>query len=1121
MAIRIALQHKTTYDFDRDVNISPHIVRLRPAPHSRTPICSYSFKVEPAEHFINWQQDPFGNYQARLLFPKKTRRLSFEVEVIADMTAYNPFDYFIESYAEKFPFKYDDDLKRSLKPYLMTHSEKLLEDWLRKIFPRRKMPMNDFLVMINQRLQEDIGYSLRLEPGVQKPRETLEKKMGSCRDTSWLLVHLLRRLGIAARFVSGYLVQLTSDVKSLDGPSGPEKDFTDLHAWCEAYVPGAGWIGLDPTSGLFASEGHIPLCCTPNPISAAPITGATDECEVEFSYENVVTRIHEDPRVTKPYTEDQWTCIDALGKKVDQFYDKHDVRLTMGGEPTFVSIDDMESSQWNTDALGAHKLRLAKDLLLRLRERLAPEGLLHYGQGKWYPGEEIPRWALGCFWRTDGQALWQHSDMLARVDHDYGYQNKDACIFIEKLTEKIGIASTYINPAIEDVIHYLSEEESLPIDIDPYKADLKDGLDRMRLAKILRQGVNSEVGYVLPIAWDDAHEKWYSTSWQFKSGHLILIPGDSPIGLRLPLNSLPASSLESDTPQRDPFEPRSDLPNVKMNQVENPYSEKQNLQRLFTAKSSDDKRNDLQHVTKEVVRTSLCVEPRDGKLHVFMPPLDYLERYIELLSFVEQTAVELAMPVIIEGYEPPRDHRLQKLLVTPDPGVIEVNIHPANNWEELKATTNLLYEEARLTRLTTEKFMLDGRHTGTGGGNHVTLGGASPADSPLLRRPDLLRSLVTYWQHHPGLSYLFSGMFIGPTSQSPRVDEGRDETLYELEIAFQQMPSGLVDQPWLVDRLMRNLLVDITGNTHRSEFCIDKLYSPNSASGRQGILEFRGFEMPPHARMSLVQVLLLRSLVARFWDEPYKKPLVRWGTELHDRFMLPHFVWADIKEVVDDLADHGYPFQLEWLAPFEEFRFPNYGRLQVDDIHLQLRWAIEPWHVLGEEVGSFGTARYVDSSVERLQVKIQGMTEGRHVLACNGRRVPLKNTGKKGEFVAAVRYRAWQPPSALHPSIGVHAPLVFDIIDSWNGRAIGGCTYHVSHAGGRSYDTYPLNAIEAESRRTNRFWNFGHTPGDIPPAENLHLVREFFANNYEPKAMQPPLEDAPDEYPNTLDLRKQ
>jgi len=483
-----------------------------------------------------------------------------------------------------------------------------------------------------------------------------------------------------------------------------------------------------------------------------------------------------------------------------------------------------------------------------------------------------------------------------------------------------------------------------------------------------------------------------------------------------------------------------------------------------------------------------------------MPPLYSLENYIDLVTALEVAAEKCNTPLIIEGYEPPRDPRLQKLLVTPDPGVIEVNVHPSNNWKELVATTTELYQAAKESRLSTEKFMLDGRHTGTGGGNHITLGAASPADSPLLRRPDLLQSLVTFWQHHPSLSYIFSGTFIGPTSQAPRADEGRDEMLYEMETAFQQMPEGLSDQPWLIDRIMRNLLIDITGNTHRAEFCIDKLYAPGSATGRLGILEFRGFEMPPHSRMALVQALLIRGLVARFWNAPYKKPLVRWGTSLHDKYMLPHHLWADLL--------------------FQEFRFPTYGRLNFDDIELELRWAIEPWHVLGEEVGSFGTARYVDSSVERLQVKLTGLTEGRYVLACNGRRVPLKNTGRKGEFVAGVRYRAWAPPSALHPLIGVHTPLTFDIIDTWNGRSVGGCTYHVSHPGGRSYDTFPVNAMEAESRRINRFENIGHTPGPFTPRPEVDALREFFPQQTPPRPMEPPPEESPDEYPHTLDLRR-
>ncbi|WP_207062140.1 DUF2126 domain-containing protein [Motiliproteus sp. SC1-56] len=1106
MTIRAALHHITDYRFDRQVKLSPHTIRLRPAPHSRTPIRGYSLKVSPANHFLNWQQDPFGNFMARLVFPEKTDHLRVEVEVIADMTVINPFDFFLEEHAQEFPFTYNEELKKELQPYLeVVDKGPLITDWVASV-SRTPTPTIDFLVAINQRLEQEIGYNIRMEPGVQSSEQTLTLKRGSCRDTGWLLVQILRHLGLAARFASGYLVQLTADVKALDGPSGPEADFTDLHAWCEVFLPGAGWVGLDPTSGLFAGEGHIPLACTPSPSSAAPIDGYSDECEVTFSHHNEVLRIHEDPRVTKPYSDEAWQQINALGAMTDADLQRLDVRLTQGGEPTFVSIDDMDSAQWNTAALGDDKLRLAKDLLLRLRDRFAPQGLLHYGQGKWYPGEEIPRWALGCFWRRDGQPLWRDNSLVARVDRDYGVDIARARAFAERLAQQAGLEADYLIPAYEDSLYYIWKEQSLPENIDPLKAGIKDGLERRKLAQLLTQGLDEPVGFCLPLGWNYHTQHWRSGPWPLRRDTLTLIPGDSPLGLRLPLESLPWVT-EKKRPRaapRDPFEAEQPLPATGAS----------------AAAARHDAKDPVSQDNEEVVRTALCIEPRHGRLYLFLPPMDHLEHYVALVELIENTAAALDLPVVIEGYEPPRDPRLVNFKVTPDPGVIEVNIHPANNWPDLVDLTEALYEEARQARLGTEKFMLDGRHTGTGGGNHITLGAATAPDSPFLRRPDLLRSLVTYWQHHPGLSYLFSGMFIGPTSQAPRVDEGREEMLYELEVAFAEMPDGLVDKPWLVDRLMRNLLVDITGNTHRSEFCIDKLYAPGSAAGRQGLLEFRGFEMPPHPRMALVQALLLRCLIARFWQTPYHKPLVRWGTELHDRFMLPHFVWRDLREVVHELQAAGYPFQLDWLAPFEEFRFPHYGSTQIDDMRIEVRWAIEPWHVLGEEVSSFGTARYVDSSVERLQVKLQGLTAERFVLACNGRRVPLRPTGRHGEYVAGVRYRAWQPPSALHPTIGVHTPLVFDLIDTWNGKSIGGCTYHVSHPGGRSYETLPVNAFEAESRRINRFWDFNHSPGTFTGRPAFDALREFFPNQQAPRPMAPPPEQPTDEFPHTLDLRR-
>ena len=1099
MAIHVALHHRTTYRYDRPVLLGPQVVRLRPAPHARTRILAYSLRVSPEKNFLNWQQDPQSNFLARFTFPEATRELSVEVDLVAEMAVFNPFDFFLDPSAETFPFAYDPSLEHELAPFrLCAPATPRFAAYLAGT-PRTGQRTLDFLVGLNQRLCRDIRYVIRLEPGVQSPEETVTQRSGSCRDSAWLLVQLLRHLGLAARFVSGYLIQLAADQKSLDGPSGTERDFTDLHAWCEVYLPGAGWIGLDPTSGLLAGEGHIPLAATPDPQSAAPIDGALGECRVEFDVAMRVTRLRETPRVTKPYTDAQWSAIDALGRRLDADLKKHDVRLTMGGEPTFVSIDDYDGAEWNSAALGPTTRVRAGALLRQLQRRFAPGAFLHHGQGKWYPGEPLPRWAAAAYWRPDGEPVWDDPHLLAdettRTENATGL----AEAFIRALASRFGLDERWIMPAYEDVFYHLWKERTLPANVDPQHSQLLDPQERARLARIFDAGLDAVVGHVLPLRRPPgAGGAWTSSPWFLRNGRLYLIPGDSPIGLRLPLDSQPWAA-PADLPsviEADPLAERPALPPRRQ------FVDAVAAGRRATAEPAPLPSTDRAPLPGEsaswIVRTALCVEPRDGRVHVFLPPVDALEDYLEIVTAVEATAAALGTPVVLEGYPPPADPRLCVLKVTPDPGVLEVNIHPSATWPELVERTTGVYEDARQTRLGAEKFMLDGRHTGTGGGNHIVLGGSTPADSPFLRRPDLLRSLVTYWQHHPALSYLFSGLFIGPTSQSPRIDEARLDALRELELAFEQIPPAGGCPPWLVDRVLRHLLVDSTGNTHRAEFCIDKLYAPESASGRLGLLELRAFEMPPHERLSLVQQLLLRALVARCWRDPYARPLVRWGTQLHDKWMLPHFVAGDIADICADLAHHGYALAPEWFAPHQEFRFPLLGDYVVQDLQLEIRQALEPWHVLGEEPGPGGTVRYVDSSVERVQVHVSGLTAGRHLVACNGRAVPLQPTGTEGGFVAGVRYRAWQPASCLHPTIGVHAPLVFDIVDTWNDRAIGGCTYHVAHPGGRNYTTFPVNAYEAESRRLARFFRHGHTPGGLVAA----------------------VPSVDPEFPYTLDLRK-
>ncbi len=1042
MGIQVSLNHQTRYRYDKPVSLGPQVVQLRPAPHCRTPILSYSLRVAPPSHFLTWQLDPHSNYLARLLFPEKTNEFAVEVDLVADLAPINPFAFLIEPGYEEFPFTYAPDLAQDLEPFRAAEpAGPNLQNFLASL-SQQKQGTLAFLGDLNRKVRNAVGYVTRFDPGVQPCEQTLERHTGSCRDSAWLLVQVLRHLGIAARFASGYLIQLAPDERSPDDHDSPQSDSADLHAWAEVFLPGAGWVGLDPTSGLFTGEGHIPLVCTPNASKAAPIGGTVEPANVDFSYTMSVRRVNEVPTLSRPLTDEQWKQVDQLANQVDAELAAQDVRLTMGGEPTFVGIDEPESPEWSIDALGPSKRSRGMALIQGLREKISTGALLHYGQGKWYPGEPLPRWALGCYWRVDGVPIWKNVALIAREDRDYALGATDALRFITALASRLQVNFADVLPA------YNAE----PTPTGP-------------------------AGYVLPIRRRQYAGRlyWSSQLWFPRPYPIVLLPGDSPIGFRIPTEAMPWIAPDEVEYERDeaPFDEWVKLPSQATRRMD--------LFAMVPLLDPLPAQSSFSETFPELIRPSVCVQAREGRLHVFLPYAANLADYIDLLAGVEDTSEYLQQPIWVEGYAPPSDPRLRFFSVTPDPGVLEVNLPPAGSWNELVSINTLLFEEARRNRLTAEKFAWDGRHLATGGGNHIVIGGATVADSPILRRPDLLRSMVSFWQNHPSLSYLFSGMYVGPTSQYPRVDEARTDALYELEVAFSQLPADNCP-PSTIDGLFRNLLVDVTGNAHRAEFCVDKLYPPEGRGSRLGLLELRAFEMAPHVRMSLVELLLIRALVCAFWKQPYKGGLIRWDTALHDRFMLPHFVRQDFADVLAELRRCGLNFEESWFRSHIDFRFPKIGTMTADGVELELRMALEPWNVLAEETTGGGTTRSVDSSLERIQVRLSGAAaNSRYLVTCNSRPVPLSPTGAPGESVAGVRYRARRLWSALHPTIPVHAPLAFDLIDTWRNRSIARCIYHTEPPEPGKYTSRPVNAQEAESRRQERFQVVEPSPDAIAP----------------------------------------
>jgi len=1025
MGTKVAVHHESRYRYEQPVSLGPQTIRLRPTPHCRTPILSYSLEIKPTDSIRSWQFDPLANHVARVLFPCKTSEFSVTVDLVVDMIPVNPFAFFLEPEVEMVPFTYKPEFARDLEPFLAVEpAGRRLSEFVDSV--RGTEPTIPFLLGLSERIRNQVAYTTRLEHGVQSCEQTLLIGTGSCRDSSWLLVQACRQLGVAARFVSGYLIQLAGDEK-LAGTDDGEADSADLHAWAEVYLPGAGWVGMDPTSGLLTAEGHIPLTCSTTPGDAAPIHGTVEPASVEFTYELTVRRLDDAPSLTSPFSEQDWNKIRGLAYDVDRDLKAQDVRLTMGGEPTFVGLDETESPQWNLEALGPQKRSAGLALIRSIRQRTAPGALLHFGQGKWYPGEPMPRWAFHCISRKDGVPVWENGDLFALESKNDSYGNNHAYDFLQALSRRLGAEPRNILPAMEP----------------------------------LTEG-GQPTGFILPLRrrQPGGQLTWSSQLWFARPDEFTLSVGDSPIGYRIPLEMMPWVAPDALTYEVD-----------EDGQVKLPSSAARRPE-MF---SQDPRPDPLQPIAEEaasaqeLIRPSLCVQAREGRLHVFLPYVSVLADYLDLVAAVEETSQHLQRAIWIEGYSVPSDPRIKVFSLTPDPGVLEVNMPPTSEWDELEKLNEILAEEAQQRRLIAAKFGYDGTHLATGGGSHITLGGPTLADSPILRRPDLLRSLVSFWQNHPSLSYLFAGMYVGPTSQYPRVDEARVDALYELEVAFSHLPPGGCP-PDIVDGLFRNLLVDVTGNSHRAEFCIDKLHPPAGQGLRLGLLELRAFEMPPHFRMGLLQTLLVRALVALFWKEPFTGSLLRWGTALHDRFMLPYFVERDFVDVLDTLRSAGYAFVDKWFASHLEFRFPKIGEIEADGVRLELRQALEPWNVLAEEATSGGTGRSVDSSLERIQVNVTGFdVASRFAVSCNGRRVPLHPSGALDEALAGIRYRARRLSASLHPTIPVHTPLTFDLIDTWKERCVGRCVYYANQPDGTLHFTRPADAAEARERRLRRF----------------------------------------------------
>ena len=1010
---RIALRHCIHSRFDRPVALSTHWLRLRPAPHTRGRLTAFSLRVEPALHFLNWVRDPFENHLARLDLPEPVTHMVVEVEIIAELAAVNPFDFLLDADAVRHPFRYPPQLARELAPYLSPVAcGDATGRWVSHL-ERGPVATLDRLEQVNRAVNQQFRVHDDPDPlpGPVDLEQVVGTGAGSSWELAWLLTVALRSLGLAARFCSGYRVILVE--------SGP--DHAEHCAWSEVYLPGAGWVGLDPAAGVFTGECHVPLATAPEPSRVGPLLGYREACEEQCSSSVDVQRlVPESP--DSPATGGAWRRVMvAAARTVDDSLREQGLELAQGVRLAFCRDNARDRPEWSTAAPGADKWRAALALGRSLRDALLPGGVLQLGQGEWYGGEALPRWQLRCIARKDGVPMWSNAE---RQDGPAGEAPPDTDAardvvvagFARRLSATLGLGEECWIAARDDVLHraWAEAPQELP---RPSAEVLRDPKARRRLSREL-SATDRTVGYVLPLAWDHGSDCWRTAPWPTRRGQLTLLPGDSAIGYRLPLNELPvgqAGLREQEPPApfwREP--PALPMPQPAVAAGGAPATP----------------------------GTALCLEHRDGILFVFLPPCPSAERYQALVAAAERAAADAPLPVLLEGYLPPPDPRLRTVQLEPEVGTLEVTLPASSTWDAVDRTVHTTCNRATELGLTTAIKEEDGSLRPLDRRAAWTLSGPTPGASPWLCRPSLLRSLLRYWQRHPSLSFLFAGGRVGPDSWAPRVDEGREDMLYELDVALERVPDGEVDTPWLIDRLLSHLVADPAGHPARAELRLDRLYPPGDDGARCGEVVVQAFAPPLDARLAGLQALLLRAVVAHVARRPEHASFIRWGTALHDRFMLPRVLRDDFRSVLEELRHGGHGLAEAWFQPYLDDMFPPLEAVRHGSLRLLLRPALEPWPVMAEEISGGGMARFIDPAMVRVEVELRGFTPGRHVVVCNGRRVPLQPAGVPGEAVAGVRCKVLNPPATLYPTVPPEDSLVFEVLDAWSGERLGGCTYY-------------------------------------------------------------------------------